>query len=314
MHRTTSGNDPGDPVRRPRPSAGTTVEPVAVIAVLDVGGTSIKSGVVRDGTAETGPSLPTLATADTETVLDRLAEAATVALDLGGATTEGLAIAFPGPFDLAAGTARIRGLHKFDSIHGVDLRTALRQRLPSVAAGIPVEFAHDNEAAGVGEAVHGAGRGAGRVLTITLGTGVGACLTDAGSVIRWIDGGHLGRLEVEKLARLDTPWGRADDVLSARGLSDRIGVPTLELRAAVDDPAHSDVVAEHGLRVGAFLASVVDALSPDLVVIGGGLVDAYDRFGDEIERALAPLPCVPAELGATGPLLGAADLAFPHLR
>jgi len=258
--------------------------------------------------------MPTLATADTDTVLGRLAEATTAALDLAGTGADGLAIAFPGPFDLAAGTALIRGLHKFDSIHGVDLRAALHERLPAVAAGLPVEFAHDNEAAGVGEAVHGAGRSANRVLTITLGTGVGACLTEAGAVIREVDGGHLGRLEVEKLARLDTPWGRADDVLSARGLADHIGVPTLELRAAVDDPAHADVVAEHGMRVGAFLASTVDALSPDLVVIGGGLVDAYDRFGDEIERALAPLPCVPAELGPSGPLLGAAHLAFPHLR
>lgn len=287
---------------------------MSVIAVLDVGGTAIKTGAVRDGAAETGPSLPTLATADTETVLDRLAEAATSALDLAGIGVDGLAIAFPGPFDLAAGTALIRGLHKFDSIHGVDLRAALHERVPAVAEGRPVEFVHDNEAAGVGEAVHGAGRGANRVLTVTLGTGVGACLTEAGRVIRRVDDRHLGKLEVERLARLDTPWGRADDVLSARGLADRIGVPTLELRAAVDDPAHSDVVAEHGIRVGTFLASVVGALSPDLVVVGGGLVDAYDRFGDEIERALAPLPCIPAELGASGPLLGAAHLAFPHLR
>ena len=296
---------------------------MTVIAVLDVGGTSIKSGVVCDGVAETGPSMPTLATADTDTVLGRLAEAATAALDVArtgtGTGTDGLAIAFPGPFDLAAGTALIRGLHKFDAIHGVDLREALRERLPAVAAGLPVEFVHDNEAAGVGEAVFGAGRNANRVLTITLGTGVGACLTEAGSVIRTVDHvdvgqRHLDTLDIDKLARLDTPWGRADDVLSARGLADRIGVPTLDLRAAVDDPAHADVVAEHGMRVGAFLASAIDALSPDLVVIGGGLVDAYDRFGDEVERALAPVPCVRAGLGATGPLLGAAHLAFPHLR
>ena len=279
---------------------------MTVVAVLDVGGTSIKSGAVRNGSAEVGPSMPTLAAEPADVVLERLAASCSAAIGLAGPTVRGVAIGFPGPFDIARGTALIRGLHKFEAIHGVDLRAALRARVPEVADGLPVEFVHDNEAAGVGEAVFGAGRNAGRVLTVTLGTGVGACLTSNGDVVQWV-----GELEVETLARRSTPWGRADDVLSARGLADRLGVATLDLRTAVEASGHAAAVADHGSRMGTFLRGCVDELDVELVVVGGGLVDAYGRFGPAAEFELAPTPCVPAELGAAGPILGAAHLAFP---
>ncbi len=69
----------------------------------------------------------------------------------------GLAIAFPGPFDVAGARALIRGLHKFEAIYGIDLREALRARVEA-AATVPIEFARDSESAGMGEAVFGAGR------------------------------------------------------------------------------------------------------------------------------------------------------------
>jgi glucokinase len=282
--------------------------PSHAIAVLDVGGTSIKTGVVRGIDVQHGRSLPTLATADAETIVARLAEAADVALGLadsggtlGGAL--GLAVAFPGPFDLEAGAARIRGLHKFDAIHGLALAPELRAR--TMIGDRPIVFVRDNEAAGVGEAVAGAGRGHARVLTITLGTGVGACLTEHGVPIETV-----GPLIVERLARRDTPWGRADDVLSARGLADRLGVDVTALRDAVANPASAAAVSEHGHRLGTFLAPVVDEVGAHAVVIGGGLADAFDRFGAPLRSALGPTPCTPAELGARGPLLGAARLAF----
>jgi glucokinase len=282
--------------------------PVHDIAVLDVGGTSIKTGVVRGADVELGPTLPTLASGDAETILTRLAEAADAALELAGGDgrssgAHGLAVAFPGPFDLEAGAALIRGLHKFDAIHGVRLEPQLRDR--TAIGERPLVFVRDNEAAGVGEAIAGAGRSHQRVLTITLGTGVGACLTDDGTPVETV-----GSLIVERLARRPTQWGRADDVLSARGLAERLGVDITALREAVADPARAGELSDHGRRLGTFLAPVVAEVGANAVVVGGGLVDAFERFGPSLRAALAPTPCVPALLGARGPLLGAARLAF----
>jgi len=277
------------------------------IAVLDVGGTSIKGGVVDGQEVHHTPPIPTLANSSTETIQAQLAQAANDVLELAGPENVGLAIGFPGPFDLSAGAALIHGLHKFDAIYGLDLRPGLRSR--TTLGDLPVRFVRDNEAAGVGEAVEGAGRGVGRVLTITLGTGVGACLTDLGIPVA-----DVGDLSIERLARRSTEWGKADDVLSARGLAQRLGVATTELRALVDQGEVDDTVEEHGRRVGKFLSPVVEELDVDMIVIGGGLAAAFDIFGTALKQALGDTPCSPAALGSDGPLVGAALIAFPNRR
>jgi glucokinase len=289
------------------------------IVALDVGGTAIKSGVVALGrvTAHArpldavamGPSIPTRSTESADIVLGQLAEAALSAAAIADDAVAGLAIAFPGPFDLAGGRALIRGLHKFESIYGLDLRDALRRRLEGAEpalAGTPIEFARDSESAGVGEAVFGSGRSGERVLTVTIGTGLGACLTAGGHVVEVV-----GDLLIETLAQRPTDGGRADDVLSARGLADRLGIETSAIRTLVGEPAVVDAIRDHGARLGAFLRPVTDELDVDLVVVGGGLVNAFDVFGSSLRSAIGATRCEPATLGAGGPLLGAALLAFP---
>lgn len=281
-----------------------------VVAALDIGGTSIKSGVVRgdtsaEPTVDLGPALPTLAQADTETILARLAEMAEHALALD-ASAEGLAIAICGPFDIAAGESRMRGVAKFDDIFGIDLRRVLRDR--TTIGDRPIRFARDAESAGTGEALMGAGRGVARVMTNTLGTGLGTCVTDRAWPVEFI-----GDFGVEHLGMRDTRWGRADDALSARGLAERLGVPLGELRAAVDDPLNTEVVFDHGHRLGEFLAPVVAEFVVELVVIGGGLSTAFDRFGPAIQSHLEG-PVRPIALGAAGPLLGAVHLTWSTIQ
>ena len=281
-----------------------------VIAVMDVGGTSIKTGAVRfdddrsDPRIEVGPSLPTNANEPADVVLDSLAAGADAALDVAGREVAGLAIAICGPFDIDAGISRMRGVHKFEDIYGIDLRAALRER--STVSGLPIRFSRDAESAGTGESIAGAGAGVDRVLTMTVGTGLGTCLTERARPIEFVDG-----FGVEHLAMRDTPWGgRADDVLSAHGLADRLGVPMADLRTAVDDPANADVVSDHGTRLGTFLAPVVEEFDAHLVVIGGGFSGAFDRFGPALQTAIGTVPVRPAALGPAGPLLGAAHLTF----
>ena len=280
-----------------------------VVAVLDVGGTSIKTGSVEfvDGSGpriEVGPTLPANSTEDADVVLASLAAGVDAALDVAGREVCGVAIAICGPFDIDAGISRMQGVHKFEGIYGLDIRLALRDR--STVSDLPIRFARDAESAGTGEALEGAGNGVDRVLTITVGTGLGTCLTDHASPVEFIDG-----VGVEHLAMRDTPWdGRADDVLSAHGLAARLGVDMIALRTAVEDPANASVVSDHGTRLGVFLSSVVAEFDAHLVVIGGGFSAAFDRFGPALQAAIGATPVRPAALGSAGPLLGAAHLTF----
>ena len=276
------------------------------VAALDVGGTSIKSGVVHltaEPTVDVGPSLPTLAQADdAETILARLAESAELALGLD-AGARGLAIAICGPFDVDAGVSKMRGVHKFEAIHGIDLRAELCRR--TTIGERPIRFARDAESAGTGEALAGAGQGVARVLTVTLGTGMGTCVTDHAVPVPTIDG-----FDIEHTGMRPTPWGRSDDALSARGLADRLGVPMAELRTAITDPANAVVVRDHGTRIGTFFAPLVVEYGVELVVVGGAVAAEFARFGPALQEALGDVPVRPAVLGAAGPLLGAAHLTF----
>ncbi len=280
------------------------------IAALDVGGTSIKTGVVRftdggDPDVEVGSALPANSNETADRVLDSLAAGADAALGLAGREASGLAIGICGPFDIEAGISRMQGVHKFEEIHGIDIGAAIRERSPAASA-LPIRFARDAESAGTGEALAGAGAGVDRVLTITVGTGLGTCLTDGAKPVEFIDG-----FGVEHLAMRDTPWGgRADDVLSAHGLADRLGVAMSDLRAAVDDPANADSVSDHGTRLGMFLRPVVAEFDAHVVVIGGGFSAAFDRFGPALQAAIGTVAVRPATLGTAGPLLGAAHLTF----
>jgi predicted NBD/HSP70 family sugar kinase len=269
----------------------------SAVAALDVGGTSIKSGVVREGEVELLPAVPSRSGAERDTVIDQLVAASAAAVDAAGDDLIGLAIAVPRPFDLERGIPLLRGLHKFESVHGVELRPILRAR--TAVGEHPIRFAGDAEAAGVGEARFGAGAGLGRVLTITLGTGIGACLTDGGEVVTVV-----GDALVEDLHERPTPTGRADDVFSVRGLASALDVEPAELRTAATDLAHAADLERFGRRLGSFLAPVLAEFGAEAVVVGGGLSSVFDRFAPTMD-----VPARRATLGKRGPLLGVAALA-----
>lgn len=275
-----------------------------VFAVLDVGGTSIKVGAVHGQRVLTRPPVEAHATASTDIVLEQLIVAARSAMacaaDLGSLAVTGLAIAFPGPFDLAGGRALLEGPGKFHSIHGLDLRSAL-----APAIGLPIGFARDSEAVGVGEALHGAGTGRQRVLTVALGTGVGTALTHDGTPV-----GRVGDVEIESLFARSTPHGLVDDVLSARGLAATLGVAPPNLADALKRPATVQAgIADFADRLGAFLTSL-DSLQADIIVIAGGVAESFHLFQERTATQVAT-PVVPARLGPRAALLGASLLAFP---
>ena len=107
---------------------------------------------------------------------------------------------------------------------------------------------------------------------------------------------------------------------SGLALARRSGHPTAE--AALADPACDELVEDAASRLGLVLASLVNALDPGAVVIGGGL-GLHDGYRARVEAALRPavydpeargLPVRPAALGADAPVIGAALAAAAPAR
>lgn len=268
------------------------------IAALDVGGSSVKRGLVRSlDTVEVVRAAPLDALGERRDVLDQLGAAAAGVLDLDP-TCRSLAIAFPSPFDPVRGAAMIEGQHKFDAIHGVPLVPELRERTHD---DVVVTFCNDAEAAAIGESVAGAGRAFDRVLMITLGTGFGTALVVGGAAVGTVGAWEVGLTYTESVS----DRGRADDVLSARGLAKLLDISPDHIERWVREGRDVDTFVRYGRELGWFLAGLARRADADVVVVGGGVAGAFDLFGGAAAEHL-DVPLVPTALGRTGPLIGAA--------
>jgi fructokinase len=211
-----------------------------------------------------------------------------------------------------------------------DLAVALRERFPRLPeAG--VAFANDANCFALAEAKCGAARGARVAFGVILGTGVGGgvVLRRAGDLEVW-DGaqgiaGEWGHVVLDPVAGPPCYCGRrgcVEQYLSGpaieRAYERRAGakrsVAAIARRAADDADARAtlDEVVE---VFGRSVATVIDVLDPDAIVLGGGVsnLDAlYDRgkdavarwvFNDEVRTSI-----VKNELGDSAGVIGAALL------
>jgi glucokinase len=190
------------------------------------------------------------------------------------------------------------------------------------ALDVPVALINDARAFGLAELRLGAGRGASSLVGLTLGTGVGGVIAIDGKVHQGHDGtaGEIGHQTIDP----DGPSCNCGNhgCLEAFARADRIaeacGTGTAE--EAVERARNGDAVALEGLRrVGRYLGigigNMITVISPDRVVIGGGIAAAADLLFPEIRaeirrRVLTTsvdiVDIVTAELGTWAGSMGAA--------
>ncbi len=281
--------------------------PRARVIALDVGGTSVKSGVVEAGGVVVGrphlASLDSLGSADV--ILATLAEGITRWLpDARGAEFRGVAFGFPSPFDYASGTCLIRNLGKFEALYGLNIAAALRSSVGTDLRAIV--FRNDAEAAVVGEALYGAGRPCSRLVGITLGTGLGSAFV--------IDGQPAAIPEEEWLYRKPFRGVRADDWFSRRGIEARLAKmgAAPDVRAAAEAARAGDhrlraLFADIGAELAQFLRPFVESFGAETVLVMGRIAGAFDLFGPGLSKNLS-VPALLAERPDEAALLGAAEL------
>jgi glucokinase len=282
------------------------------LIALDAGGSSVKSARVtlqHDVLASRNDAIDTLA--DRESILGTLARI--IESHIAGAQGEpaGVAFSFPGPFDYSNGICLIQHRShsagvKYGALYGVNVRDALREKLNRPA--LPIVFRNDGEAAILGEACHGAGKGLHRLIGITLGTGLGSAFLVDG-VPQTTGEGVPAEGWLYPLSYRDAT---ADDYFSTRGLLAHLqhaGCHFNSINAAAldEDAATHNAFAAWGTELGAFLAPFAAAFKPDALIALGGITHAWERFGPALQAAL-PVPAMRGALGEDAALLGAADL------
>jgi len=150
------------------------------ILTADVGGSHITAAVFD---AETNTILQhsvsrvdLLSNGSASDILSAWGLALKTVLNNTGLQISGLSVAMPGPFDYEHGVCYIKGLGKYESLYGMDIK----QHLADLLAFSPrqVFFRNDAESTVAGEVLAGAGKEFKKVIGVTLGTGFGSAFSE----------------------------------------------------------------------------------------------------------------------------------------
>jgi glucokinase len=282
---------------------------VTGVIAVDVGGTKLAAGFVRsDGTL--------IARTETPTPLDVYADALFASLvalvdtiDTSGAIAVGVGCG--GPMD--AGGEHVSPLN-IPAWRDFPLRARLAEH-----TGLPAWVDNDAKALALGEGWRGAARGARDYLAMVVSTGVGGGVVLDGRLLDGAAGnaGHIGHVIVE-------PGGHVCGC-GARGCleAEASGSAIARITGSPPADASAEVRERTGTLVGRAVASVANLLDLPLAVVAGSVALGFGKpFFAAAQREL-DASCrlefsrgtrvVPAELGADGPLIGAARIALLHL-
>jgi glucokinase len=293
---------------------------------VDVGGTKILAAVVsRDGSLGARIERPTEVGSEAALLaqLDELVEE----LRSGAPDVAALGFGIPSRIDQAEGRA-VASVNV--PLRGTNFREQMRER-----HRLRVAIDNDANAAAIAEWQAGAAKGAANVVMLTLGTGVGGGLILGGLPYRGASGSgaELGHVVVELDGAACRCGGRGHLESYATGLvagelarerfGPESGARDLVRRAEAGDLDAVALLAGIGRHLGAALATLVNALEPELVVIGGGFGEAAAEFllgparevlrRDGLEPGRDTVRLVLAELGTDAGVIGAGMIAFEAL-
>ncbi len=288
---------------------------------VDLGGTAIKIGrFFEDGTCTQSVSIATPQPAKPESVINAIAKA----VQQLNKNNNCIAIGFgtPGPTDIHRRIAKKSiNLPGWDDVPVADWLEA--------QTGLKTILENDANCAGIGEAWLGAGRKFQNFILLTLGTGVGGAIFIDGKLFTGRCGaaGELGliTLNPDGFPCRSGNQGSVEQYTSIGSIRRQTGKEPAEIGelAQAGDKAALEFWQSYGKSLGAGLASLIYVLTPEAVIIGGGISASSKFFLPatflEIEKRVLPtsrpdLQLLTAELGNHAGMLGAAKLAWSEIK
>ena len=281
-----------------------------LVAGVDIGGTHVTVCLVDIASGhllkETYSRISIDPSMDKKAVIQTWASVIKESFDKAQLDVGKVGIAMPGPFDYEKGISYIKGLHKYESLYGENVKDLLGAALQ--IAPSQVRMINDASAYLLGEMNCGAGAGLKNLVGITLGTGLGSAAY------------YNNQLEEGDLYCTDFGGGKAEDFISARWLLKNYeaqtgeklhGVKELAIRVDNDDAA-KELFKTFGQNLGKVLVQRYRIQSPEMIIVGGNISKAWDVFMPEVNQTIGLLGnsfnIRPAQLGEDAALIGASYL------
>ncbi|MDX6382847.1 MAG: glucokinase [Blastocatellia bacterium] len=313
--------------------------PTEVVFAADLGGTNMRAATVdENGKINFRLKQNTPHAEDPEEIVRALVHALRQCEEQSKATGDrirAVSVVVPGSVNVQSGM--VVKAPNLACLDGFRLTAALTSEL-----NLPAILENDANAAAVGEMWQGAAHGRRTIVCVTLGTGVGGGIILDGKLWRGVNDsaaeiGHMcvdpfggvacqcgsrGCLEVYasataivRMAREARP--RYPDSLLHPG--ENLAAEEIYRAGIKGDELALEVFRRMGIYLGVGLANLINILNPEMIVVGGGVVSAWELFEKHMHREIAerafPVPAaevkvVPGECGDDAGLLGAAHLAF----
>ena len=314
-----------------------------VVIGIDLGGSAVRlSTVTSAGRLRYSKSVDISARREQKYVLDAIINSINELITIEkkrGNKVVSIGIGSPGTIDLRKGVVVTSA--NFKGWKDVPLKKLLEK-----GVNLPVVLDNDANTAAFGEKWKGAGRKVNSLICLTMGTGIGGGIVLDGDIWHGADGmaGEIGHMTVNpegprcncgNTGCLETYSSATGMVRSAidsisngkktilKQLSgrdnNRITAKMIHEAALRRDRLSTEILTEAGKYLGIAMASLINILNPEMVILTGAVTGAWDFFMPsailEVEkRAYKSLAdrtkIVPGKLPGTAGILGAAGLAL----
>jgi len=291
----------------------------SVIAV-DVGGTKLSAALVDAAGAVSSRVKIPVVSGDVHDTVDQMARVVEDVVRASGMARDemrAIGVIVPGIYFAGTGEAWAPNLWGHAN---VPLRAELERVLK-----IAVQIDSDRAGYVTGERWLGAARGLNDVVFLAVGTGIGAGIICGGRLVR-------GTADISGAVgwfALNPEWREAYRELgcweaeaAGPALARRLGAGSAEevvARARNGEAAAKQAVERSAMYLGMGIANIVSILNPEMIVLGGGLMQAADLLLEPVRRTVAqwaqPVAAQQVriemtQLGEDAGLLGAARLAL----
>ena len=295
---------------------------------VDLGGTNLRVALV----SEDGEIARKIKKPSSEPVLDAVMSAID---EIKQTEIAGIGLGVAGLIDRKRGRVFISpNLH---AIEGIDLVREIRNRF-----SVPVMIENDANVAALGEKTAGAGKGFDNFVLLTLGTGIGGGIIHKGKLLdvsaeighmsinadaEKCPCGNIGCLETYASARAMIAKAVImlekdnESILKecCKGSIYKITPEDIYKAALEGDALSREILRDAGRFLGVGIANIINLMSPEAIILTGGLVGAWNIYVQEAikeasRRAFKELfdavKIIPSSLGDDAGIVGAASLVF----
>lgn len=243
---------------------------------IDVGGTKICAGLVKDGNILTKETIPTPITENREKVIESIHS---IIKKLKVRNLAGIGIGVPGLVNIKAGV--VYDIQNIPALTGVSLKETIEKQW-----NLPVYVNNDANCFALGAINSGYGKKFRNLIGLTLGTGLGGGIVINGKLHQGVGGGagEFGSLPYRE--------GILENYCSGQFFQNQYKITgeKAAILARQGEKKAQQMFQRFGYHLGRAIKIVVYILAPEAVILGGSLSRSFQLFEQSMWKEIHDFP------------------------